>query len=487
MMQTFQKATALLLMAVITLSFAACGKTEPIETASDAAVIVLNETEATFGGKAVPVYDYAWHCDPTTAHDEVKNCPAEYYTGTAPDGNDAVYIAHDILYYPKQDAASYTKQVYDGETEWVSYYADGEHDDYLFATLPVIGETLPEDMMHTAEEAYANPVLHITKPGTYRLTGSWHGQILIDLGEEEDTFADPEAKVCLVLDGATVTCDVAPAVLATDLYECDNGWEDRTEATAEIDTSAAGFSVILADGSTNAVTGTNVFRMLKTVYKNEEDTAALPVQKKAHKYDGAFYSCVSMELDGGEKGTGSLTVTSTDYEGMDSELHLTVKGGNTTIYAQDDGINVNEDHVSVFRMTGGTLVLYAGLGAEGDGVDSNGYIRITGGTLFAIASPASDNGLDSEDGTEITGGQVLSGGSNMGGSSFSLFLDGEQQYTNRTGGIPQGDSGFKPDGTRPQGMPSEPPQGDPPAKPEGQQPGDPPEPPRGGTMPDPAA
>ena len=55
---------------------------------------------ATVNGSQVKEYDYTWHIDPATAHDEVKNSPAEYYTGTKPEGDEAVYIAHDIYYYP---------------------------------------------------------------------------------------------------------------------------------------------------------------------------------------------------------------------------------------------------------------------------------------------------------------------------------------------------------------------------------------------------
>lgn len=55
--------------------------------------IVLDNGTAMLDGEAVPEYDYTWHADPGTAHDEVKNAPAEYYTGTEPSGEDAVYIA----------------------------------------------------------------------------------------------------------------------------------------------------------------------------------------------------------------------------------------------------------------------------------------------------------------------------------------------------------------------------------------------------------
>ena len=47
---------------------------------------------------AAEEFDYVWHADPSVAHDEVKNAPAEYYTGDEPDTDAAAYIAHDVYY-----------------------------------------------------------------------------------------------------------------------------------------------------------------------------------------------------------------------------------------------------------------------------------------------------------------------------------------------------------------------------------------------------
>lgn len=41
---------------------------------------------------------------------------------------------------------------YDGEREWAYYYTDGENSDYIFATLPDLGNSLPAQMMHSEEE-----------------------------------------------------------------------------------------------------------------------------------------------------------------------------------------------------------------------------------------------------------------------------------------------------------------------------------------------
>ena len=438
-------------MLAMVLSLSACAK-KPQEVAkNDNVKIVLSKNAATVDGTAVEEFDYTWHADPSKG---------EYYTGTEPDTDASVYIAHDIIYYPKLDVDGFKLVNYDGEQEYVYYCTSEENKDFIFSTLPSGSGAVPEEMMHSEEDAYKNPVLHITEPGTYEISGEWNGQIMVDLGDKDEKFSDENAKVTIIFNGVDVTCDVAPAFLAYSAFECDNTWEDQDSWSNDVDTKDAGVTVIVADGTENNFVGTNVFRLLKAKLKDENDTSDVPTQKKSHKIDGAFYSYVSMNIDGEEDGTGILNITSTTYEGLDSELHLTINGGNINIKSQDDGINVNEDHVSVFTMNGGNLKIYAGLGTEGDGIDSNGYIVINGGTLYAVASPYSDNGIDSDDGTEINGGDVLAIGSDMGGSAFAFYLDGEQQYQNRTA---------QPGG---QQQPGEPPEGQPGGQqPGGQQPG----------------
>jgi len=55
----------------------------------------------------------------------------------------------------------------------------------------------------------------------------------------------------------------------------------------------------------------------------------------------------------------------------------------------------------------------AGLGAEGDGIDSNGWLVINGGTVVASANPGADAGMDSDMGSFVNGGTVVALGSTM--------------------------------------------------------------------------
>ena len=291
---------------------------------------------------------------------------------------------------------------------------------------------------HTAEEAEAHTVVHITQPGTYALSGTLSaGQIAVDLGEDAED--DPAAVVTLILNGVDITCTVAPAVIFYNVYEC--GSTDEDTASETVDTSAAGANVLIADGTINNVTGSYVAR----IYDPDsvvlsEDGMTVEDSGKLHKYDGAFYSKMSMNVDGGEAGTGVLNITA-DNEGLDTELHLTINGGTINITSGNDGINTNEDNVSVTTVNGGSVnIQVTGETGEGDGIDSNGWLVINGGAVTAAAcSNSGDAGIDATMGITINGGTVAASG-NMydqidGGAqnyvvfSFASRQNGGQTYT----------------------------------------------------------
>ncbi len=273
-----------------------------------------------------------------------------------------------------EDAVTFAKDII--------YYEEGHDENY--------GEG-GEGEAHSAEEAAKHTVIHINAPGTYVLRGKLSlGQIAVDLGEEAKN--DPAAVVTLILDGVDITCSVAPAVIFYNVYECG----DAENPTAVVDTSAAGANVILAERTPNYVNGSHV---AKIYWPGTE--------KKLHKYDGAFYSRMSMNVGGG----GFLMITA-DNEGLCSERHLTINSGEIYIRSGNDGINTNEDGVSVTTINGGILRIdVTGETGEGDGIDSNGWLVINGGNVSAYACATSgDAGIDSDMGICINGGTVVATG-----------------------------------------------------------------------------
>ena len=161
----------------------------------------------------------------------------------------AVYTANDIVYYEAGKDFTY-------------------------------GEGTEKDA-HTAQEAAEHTVVHITKAGTYRLSGKLSkGQIAIDLGKKADD--DPSAVVKLILNGADITCTVAPAVIFYNVYECGN----KNNPQRDVDTSRAGANVILADGTENNISGSYVARIYKpdSVVLNGSEYA-----EKVHSFDSYWY------------------------------------------------------------------------------------------------------------------------------------------------------------------------------------------------------
>lgn len=314
-------------------------------------------------------------------------------TDVSTDPSAAVYTANDIVYYEAGKDHTY-------------------------------GEGTKADA-HTAEEAAAHTVLHITKPGSYILSGALsRGQIAVDLGEEAEN--DPDAVVTLILNGADITCEAAPAVIFYNVYECG----DDEKAVKDPDTSSAGARVIIADGTSNTVRGAYVARIYdpESVVLNEN--GEVEDADKLHKYDGAFYSRMSMNIDGGKKGTGELTIHAVN-EGLDSEMHLTLNGGNIRIFSGNDGINTNEDGVSVTTVNGGSLdITVTGESGEGDGIDSNGWLVINGGTVKASAcADSADAGIDSDMGIYLNGGTVIAGGQMLDrieSGNYAVFTFAEQ-------------------------------------------------------------
>ena len=327
----------------------------------DATSIVLSDDGVTVDGEAAPTAETA-----------------------------AVYTAHDIVYY--EAGRDFT-------------YGEGTEADE-----------------HTTEEAAAHTVVHITQPGTYAVSGTLSaGQIAVDLGEDAED--DQSAVVTLILNGVDITCTVAPAVIFYSVYEC--GSTDEDTAAATVDTSAAGANVLIADGTVNNVTGSYVARIYEpdSVVLSEDGTEVVD-SSKLHKYDGAFYSKMSMNVGGGEDGSGVLNITA-DNEGLDTELHLTINGGNINITSGNDGINTNEDNVSVTTINDGVLnIQVTGETGEGDGIDSNGYLVINGGVVTAAACAESgDAGIDATAGITINGGTVMASG-NM----YDQIDGGDQTY-----------------------------------------------------------
>ena len=231
-------------------------------------------------------------------------------------------------------------------------------------------EDVPEEL-----RTLQNRVIVITAAGDYRFSGEAHdAQIAVRAGEND--------KVRVILDGVSLSCRTAPAVVGESAFDSRQPGE-------------YGITLVLAADSENTVSGSHT-----VVPEGDED---------AVEFDGAISSIVSLGIEG----DGILTVDA-DNEGVEvSKGHLTINGGTLHIAACDDPLNVSEDGVGVLTINGGYV--YSSVkpleGGEGDGIDSNGSIVINGGTVINLAHPASmDSGIDADLGSLINGGTIVGAG-----------------------------------------------------------------------------
>ena len=281
-----------------------------------------------------------------------------------------IYISNDIIYYESKD-----------------FYNNGNP----------YGEGVEKDK-HTREEAEGVTVLNIKKPGKYILKGNLsQGQIRVDLGE--NAYKDKSAVVTIVLDGVNINCDIAPAILFLNVYECDYR-RTKENAIMDISTDEAGANIIIAENSVNNIYGSYVAK----IYKEKGG------QKKLWKQDGALTSYMSINIDG--VGEGVLNIKA-EKEGICTERHITINGGNINICSEDDGINASDDFISVATVNNGNIHIAAGLGESGDGIDSNGWIIMNNGTVISVGHPKVDSGIDNEKGFFANGGTFVSLGNRV--------------------------------------------------------------------------
>lgn len=194
--------------------------------------------------------------------------------------------------------------------------------------------------------------LTFTAAGTYRLVGTWDGQLTVETADE--------GIVRLVLDGVTVTCDDASALVVDE---------------------AAEVMLVLAEGSTNVLTDGDAY-------------AAPGVDTDGP--NAAVYSTADLTI----AGEGALEVTGNANDAIASQDGLVITGGDLRVTAVDDAVR-GKDYVVV---EGGTL----GIEAGGDGLKADnaddaaaGWVRLAGGE---VSVEAGADGVDAQTDVAVIGG-----------------------------------------------------------------------------------
>lgn len=321
-------------------------------------------------------------------------------------------------------------------------------------------------------------LITINASGTYVLSGTFNGQLLID--------ADSDSLIHLVLNGATIKCDTSAAIVGLQSkkiiltladntenivqdaasYVYDNAKEDEPNAAifskyditingngslhvtanyedgirtkdnlrilsgnitinAVKDAIQGKDSVYIGDGSFTIDAGNDAVKA-----SNDKDTEKGYVCIAGGTFtiacgDDAFHAETDMLIQ-----NGTINISEC-YEGIEG-LAVTINGGSITLTASDDGINAaggSDENEGFFgggmfggnenasiTINGGTIFVQA----DGDGIDSNGYLTINGGTI-AIDGPQ-DNGngaLDYELDAGIYGGTIIATGASGMAMNFN--------------------------------------------------------------------
>ena len=197
--------------------------------------------------------------------------------------------------------------------------------------------------------AVTGGVVTIGYPGTYRVSGAFSGQLVVNCG-------DFHGAVYIMLEGVSVTCETGPALYVA---QC-----DKTV-------------LYLVEGTENA-------------FRDGEGYVLTEGQKE--RLGAGIYSADDLSVEG----EGSLTVTGRNADGIRTKDALTVTGGTLTVYGADEGLQ-GSDSVDI---QGGNITLYA----YGNGISTTkGDVTVSGGNVTIVSA---GDGIDAEEDITVSGGNV---------------------------------------------------------------------------------
>lgn len=98
---------------------------------------------------------------------------------------------------------------------------------------------------------------------------------------------------------------------------------------------------------------------------------------------------------------GTINITSSAGEGIESKSVLTINGGTINTKTLDDGLNASK----FIYINGGSIYAYS---TGNDAIDSNGQITVTGGRTIAVGAKSPEEGFDCDRNQfKVTGGIMV--------------------------------------------------------------------------------
>ncbi len=211
----------------------------------------------------------------------------------------------------------------------------------------------------------------LTAGGTYRLSGTLSGQLVVDSGGD--------GVVRLVLDGATITSHSSAAINVVD---------------------AASVVVVLSTGSTNSLTDASTY---------DDTSEDAPT--------GALYSTADLTIGG----SGSLSVTGNANNGIVGKDGLVITGGRIEVTSLDDGI-IGKDYLAVFDGEVTVDAVDDGMKSDNTTDPGAGFLLVSGGSLTVSSQDDALKGVQ----VLVSGGTVDVTGSNEAMEGSLIIVDGGQ-------------------------------------------------------------
>lgn len=249
----------------------------------------------------------------------------------------------------------------------------------------------PTDITNLTPSAPSTPTapetLHITKGGSYSLTGQKKDvMITVDAGEEE---------VTLTLAGVTVTNQKGPALYV------------KSAKKVNLILSA-GTKNILCDGSSYTLTDGTTTLDAALFSRSDLHIAGEGSLEIQGNYKHGLVSKDDLKISGG---TYQITAKNVALEGKDS---VKISGGNFTLSAGSDGVratNIERADKGFVEISGGTFTVTAG----NDSIQASTNITLSGGTLTLRAG---QSGVQAEGSYRQTGGEVTLFGTQGSGKAL---------------------------------------------------------------------
>ncbi|MBR7058841.1 MAG: carbohydrate-binding domain-containing protein [Stomatobaculum sp.] len=292
---------------------------------------------------------------------------------------------------------------------------------------------------------FSDGVLKIVSGGSYTLSGTLEGQVLVETGKEDEVrlflngvqITSGGAYAIASVKGALLTVTMMPGTTNTlTVTGAETEAQDGQELTEEQEADAAvyvkndlvlnGEGTLEIDSSLKGVHAKDTLTVEKGEYVIHSADDAFN-GKDAVTVNGGSFSMVIADTSEGKgitsKGDvllndGSMVIEACS-EGIEG-LTVAVNGGSWSITSEDDGINAREKYEGdderekemlsqqnneKVRMifNGGTVTV----NSKGDGLDSNGSIEMNGGAVYVSGSADNGNAAVDMNGEALVNGGIL--------------------------------------------------------------------------------